>query len=635
MTSLITDISGNLLAGQRFDAAKLIAKFTEENTKERQRAVTTDAIALEYCYSMLNWCLNNGHYDWAAGMLWGENLFSFKPQCTQRVWKALDKRHAILLQGAASMSKSYGGGVWHFLDWIRDPQYTSIMLVGPSEDHLKSNLFSHLVTLHREASLPMPGIVGDLYIGLDTNNRKSAIRGVVIPLGKRQAGRLQGAKRVPRKKPHPIFGMLSRVRIFIDEFEKVPVGIHKDIDNVLSNFDGDPHGFKITTAYNPEDASGQVAERAEPVTGWEGFDPEKDYEWESKRGWYVVRLDAKTSENVVAGKTLFQGLQTVEGYNLIIKNAGGIDTPGYWTMCRACFPRSGSTYTVMSLAMVHQMKGEFIWAGDPTPCGGVDMALEGGDAAEFAYGLYGKASGYKQPPGLDNPTGKTVMFEDASGQRVLRNAVQLNGVDPLPTGDTVKMAEATRAKAVELHIAPKDLGLDRTGNGAGVHDLLKALWSQEVRGYNYSSAATEKKILEEDTKTAKEEFERLASELWFATKKFSVFGFLRAKASALSEELVKQLTGRRYKAGKQNKVEEKPDYMARGNQSPNKADAVTILVHTARMSSGMLPSATAECAGTSVGGDSGQAPVPCRVDCTSRYEDLDTGGEEMPAGFSY
>jgi hypothetical protein len=628
---LVVRVAAYLHNSNRFDAAKEIAAFSDSDPKK----VISEAIALEWCFSLLQWCLDNDHYDWAANMLWTKIQFSYEPACTKLVWENLKGYHAILLQGAASMSKSYGGGVWHFLDWIRDPQYTNVLLVGPSEEHLKANLFSHLVNLHRDASLPMPGIVGDLFIGLDTRNRKGAIRGVVVPIGKQKAGRLQGTKRYPRRKAHSQFGLLSRVRIFLDEFEKIPVGIQKDIDNVLSNFDGDVEGFKITGAYNPEDPNGQVAIRAEPPNGWgeESFNPDRDFVWDSKRGWRVVRLDAKFSENIVSGKTIYPGLQTIAGYNLIIKNAGGLDTPGYWTMCRACFPRSGAVYSVISSLSLNRAKGEFIFAEEPTPCGGVDMALEGGDACEFAVGRYGRASGYRSPPSLANPTGEPVMFFNKEGRRVLRHAVQLDQIIPLPPGDTVKMAMEVKRQAILLHIAPKDLCLDRTGNGAGVHDLLKELWSPEVQAVNYSEAADEEKILEGDTKTAKEEYTHECGSLWFALKKFIEFGFFRALEKVLGEELVRELTGRRYAPGKQNKVEMKEEYKSRGNNSPNKADSVTLMLRAARKSSGMKPSALDDCAGTSIGGSDGRGAVPQRVDCTARFEDLDTDSGDVPAGF--
>ena len=615
---LVNEVSGHLHADQHVDAARVLGSFVGVNTKLMQKKEDTYEILL----SLLHWNLNNDHYEWGAKMLWGDTLFNTKPRSTRMIWSNVKKHNSVLLQGGASMSKSYSAGGWLLLDWIRDPEFTSVNVVGPSEDHLKANLFTHLVTMHQSSTLPLPGYVSDLFIGLDTKQRKSSIRGIIIPVGKRPAGRLQGTKRVPRKTPHPIFGPLSRLRFFLDEFEKIPQGIFKDIDNVFANLTSDVEGFKIVGAYNPEDEHGPVAARAEPVNGWQEFDPETDEEWTSKRGWRVVRLDPKKCENVVEGREVYPGLQTLEGYNRIIENAGGVDTPGYWTMARGCFPKQGGVYTVIGSQTIAKMTGEYIWAGTPEAVGAADLSLEGGDAAEFAVGRFGRSGGVKVPPSLDHPNGRDVFFLGKGGSRVLRHALQLDQIITMQSGDTVKMAEQTRTLAVKLGIAPGLLMLDRTGNGAGVHDLLKAMWSQEVRGVNYSAGATPMKILQEDSKTCKEEYERIVSELWFALKKWAEFDFFKIHPSVPRETLDKELSGRRYAAGKLTRVESKPDYKSRGNTSPNKADAVTLLVHLVRVARSVVPSATADLAGT-VSQGAGYGEVPYFVDPTNVVDEMD------------
>jgi hypothetical protein len=556
-------------------------------------------------------------------MIWGERLFTTKPRATQMVWDAIKKNNSVMFMGAASMSKSYAGGGWLFLDWIRDPEYTSVNLVGPSEDHLKDNLFTHLVTLHSQSTLPLPGVVGDLFIGLDPRKRKGAIRGIVMPVGKAKAGRLQGRKRVPRRKPHPTLGSLSRIRFFLDELEKIPLGVWGDVDNVFANLTTDVDGFKILGAFNPENPEGQVALRCEPEKGWQAFDPENDEVWTSKRKWHVVRLDAAKSENVVQKTEVFPGMQTYEGFQRIIENAGGVDTPGYWTMARACFPRGGAIYSVISSLLVNRLKRQFIFATEPTTCGAADLSLEGGDAAEFCAGRFGKASGVRYAPCFEYPQGREVLFKGKDGKPRFRWALQVDQLFTLPKGDTVAMAEALKATCERLKIAPGWLMLDRTGNGAGVHDLLKSLWSSEVRGVNYTEAASDKKILEEDTKTAKEEYERAVSELWFALKKWAEFNFISLGVDAQSEELSKELSGRRYSASKLTRVETKTEYKSRGNPSPNKADALTLLLHGVRKASGCIPSALDDMAGVSSASNNREAAVPCVVDNTNRYEDID------------
>jgi hypothetical protein len=621
--NLIVQVAGHLYADQMMDAARLVADFSgfaRSQVEDSERA-------LEACNSLLYWSLNNDRYDLAASMLWSENMFTFKPRCTQMVWEEIKLYNSIMLQGAASMSKSYGAGVWLLLDWVRDPEYTSVNLVGPSEDHLKDNLFTHLVTLHSQSTLPLPGIIGDLFIGLDPKKRKGAIRGVVIPIGKRPSGRLQGRKRVPRSTPHPKLGKLSRIRFFLDEVEKIPIGVWKDVDNVFSNLDEDVDGFKLLCAFNPEDPTGQVAQRCEPVGGWAAFDPEKDERWTSKRGWRVLRLDAAKCENVIKGEVIFPGLQTKTGFDRIITNSGGRDTPGYWTMARACFPRGGAVYSVISELLVERSRRTFMFAEEPIVVAGGDLALEGKDEAELVIGRFGKCIGYRRPPSHEFPKGQEVLFKDADRKPRLRWGLQVDKFITLQRGDTVKMARQIRAECLKNKVNPNSLMLDRTGNGAGVHDLLKSLWSELIMGVNYTQGASERKIIEEDTMTAKEEYERAVSELWFAAKKWFEFNFMSLGPEAYSDDLLNQLVGRRYMTGKLSKVESKDDYKSRGNSSPNKADALTLLLHGVRLGYGIVPSAL-DHAQTSTDavigfGPVDKGPVPVYVSEENKFVDIE------------
>jgi hypothetical protein len=546
--------------------------------------------------TFLHYMLNENGMEEAAAMLWTPTQFTSEPQYTKDLWKLFDETNAGLIMGAASCSKSYGIGVRLFLEWIRDPEYTTIKVIGPSEEHLEQNLFSHLVSLHNSATLPMPGEVGELFIGLDRRDMVSSIKGVIIPVGKvKKAGRLQGAKRKPRIKPHPIFGPLSRMFVFIDEIENVPGGLWSDIDNVFSNIGDDVHGLKIFGAYNPTNMSDEVGKRAEPLFGWENFDPDKHFRWKSKRGWEVLRLDGEKSENVVQGKVIFPGLQTRAGLEQIARNAGGRNSPGYFSMGRGAYPPQGIELTVIPPAMFYKMRGEFIWYEAPQPTSGCDVALEGGDAASYSLGRCGWATGMKLPPSIDFPNGRTVMFKSPKGRVVPRWGVQLDQQFSLEKGDTPHMKNGVLNVTKRAGVKPEYFAIDRTGVGAGVADLIKDEWSRAIHDINYSQAPSTDKIMTEDSMTCDQEYDRICSELWFMTRAYAEFGYLLIAPSVDIAELSQQVTQRRYRAaGKTKKVEAKRDYMSRGYKSPNEADSLTLMIYAARKGSGITPSMTGE-----------------------------------------
>jgi hypothetical protein len=584
---LVNNVSTLLHEEKLFEAARLVADWVGECAGKRVKQPSDKAEAYQLLNILLHWLLDNNGMEEAAQMLWGPTQFDPRPNSTQRVWKAFDDHNFILLMGAASMSKSFSMAVRLFLEWIRDPEYTTIKVLGPSEQHLEDNLFSHLVTLHKGSTIPLPGTVGKLFIGMDSRSRKGSITGVVIPLGKKAAGRLQGVKRVPRKKAHPIFGKLSRMFVFLDEIANIPIGIWRDIDNILGS--SSQEGLKVIGAFNPTDRSDPVGERCEPPFGWQSFDADKHHEWMSTRQWFVVRLDAALCENVVAGREIFAGLQTLEGFNRIISNNGGTNSANYWSMARGCFPPLGTIMSLIPTGMLNNFKGEFIWYEKPKPAGGVDLALEGSDTAKFAHGEWGLATGIKYPPSLQHPNGLTIMFKNAKGKAYPRYALQLKQIFLLPKGDTVAMKKSVQELAQRLGITPEWLAVDRTGNGAGVHDLLKFEWGIGCIGVNFSESAGDQKIMVEDSGTAKELYDRAQTELWFAAKKFLEFEYLKGVFGLETTELFLQLTGRLYEAnGKMSKVEKKADYRSRHQgKSPDDAEAVTLLVCACRKASGV------------------------------------------------
>lgn len=628
LTEQVTEL---LTAEKPFDAARLVGKFLNDSrvaAGEKPMDVPCDTKPQAYTLLgiLLQWLLDNDGFEEAALLLWGPTQFDPRPDSTRRVWRAFENHNNILLMGAGSMSKSFSMAIKLFLEWIRDPEHTTVKVLGPSEQHLEDNLFSHLVRLHKSSRIPLPGTVGKLFIGLDSRARKSSIIGVVIPLGKKAAGRLQGNKRDRRAKPHPKFGNMTRLFIFLDEIANIPGGIWRDIENLLSNTNGD--GLKIVGAFNPTDQNDAVGQRCEPTFGWPSFDADEHFEWKSTRGWFVVRLDAKYCENVVAKQVLYDGLQTYEGYNLIIQSSGGLDSPGYWAMARGCFPPMGTVMSIIAPGLLDKWKAEPIWYDRPRPCAGVDLALEGGDSAQFAKGLFGQASGVKLPPTVSKPEGETIHFKDARGRLRPRYILFLEAIFPLPKAETVAMTDEVMRVGRAAMIEPEWCCVDRTGNGAGVHDLLKHNWGGGgCQGVNFSESAVEAKIMVEDSGTAYELYDRIQSELWFAVRKFIEFGYFYCSPALDTTELVPQLTGRLFRmSGKKSKVESKPDYKSRnGNKSPDKADGVSLLLNGVRRTSGFIPGMAPDNSSEPDLGDEDdyRGRSGDLTDVTNRFDDLD------------
>lgn len=566
----------------------------------------------------------------AARMLWTPNQFTPEPESVKAVWGLFDSADRGLIMGAARLGKSFSMGVRLFLEWVRDPEFTTVRVLGPSEDHLEQNLFSHIVGLHKNSSLPMPGEVGELFIGLNRREQMSSIKGIVIPKGNsKKAGRLQGGHRRPRTNPHPKFGNLSRMFIFLDEIENIPNGVWLDIDNVLSEIEKGSQGFKVFGAYNPTNPYDEVGKRAEPPFGWGDLDADTHFRWKSNRGWDVLRLDGERCENVVQGKVIFPGLQTRDGLEAIAQGAGGRNSPGYMTMGRGMYPPVGMAATVIPAGMVPKWRGEFVWYDPPQPVVGVDLAFEGGDAAIYTLGKWGNASGIKFPPSLEFPNGRTVMFKDPRGQITPRWGLEVSQQFTLPKGDTVALKNTILDMNRKCGVRPEFFAVDRTGHGAGVADLLRYEWSSAIWDVNYTEGAGEEKLMAEDSKTCKEMYERMYSVLWFALRQWGEFGYLLFNPSLDLSKLIQQLTQRETRTiSGRSKVESKSDYKSRGFASPDEADSLTLLAHAARKGSGLALSRRGENVDSPGGSPfddwpGEHYPGGTRIDSTNRSEFLD------------
>ena len=210
------------------------------------------------------------------------------------------------------------------------------------------------------------------------------------------------------------------------------------------------------------------------------------------------------------------------------------------------------------------IKADYFWVGKTLNVGGVDVALEGGDTAYFAAGRVGMATGYRTPDGVEVHFGRIQ-------ERVATSGAADGPAFALPKADTVGLADEIKKYAKQLDIPLAHLMLDRTGNGAGVHDVLKSSDSG-VMGVNYSENASETKVLAEDTDTAILTYDRALSELWFALRKWLEVKAIMVGPYVDTDELFRELTGRQVHSSdrtKKQRVESKKDYKDRnGGASP-------------------------------------------------------------------
>lgn len=499
----------------------------------------------------------------------------------------IDGNRRFLLGDFTVTHNTYSSSAYFILEWLLDPYWTRFQVASATDAHLKGNLYADIIRLHQGASLTLPGTPDSESISLD-KKRGQGIFTLALPNSTSGKGKIQGSHTKPRP-PHPIFGRRSRVFCLIDECQECPQNIFDEIPNRFSTMSkSNVDHLKFVTCANPKDIFSRFGESAKPKGGWASI-TRNDEVWTSEKGWRVVSLDATKHENVVAKRVIFPGFVTVDGVNNWIYNqcGGNLDDPQLWTYVYGKFPPKGTSRTIIPYKSLTDAEGEWVFDGSTVAKFGFDPAFTGDEPA-YATGRVGKA----------------IAWTDYEGKRyeleTPRMAIQVDTVDVVVRGDSLELADQVMDFAKTLEIPDDSVGIDRTGAGQGVFDIVRGQWSSKVGeldaesegvaaicGIHYSESPTTVKICDEDTQVPKDLYDRIASELWFAAGKLFQFGVVKIGKGVdikVFSELGAREGGMQPGLGKKLTVESKDDYKKRTNKkSPDRADALLIMLHVARI----------------------------------------------------
>ncbi len=528
-------------------------------------AATAIIIALFQSFLKVN------KYVEAALLCWGERSFTPKPTSVKRIWNALDNYDKVICLGGGVQGKTWTPTVKFLLRWCEDPQNTSIKLVSTTGGHAKSNIFAGFVKLWNDSAVPLPGLVRENYIGIDINELQASIQKVSIAKGEDGRASLRGFHRLPRKTPHPKFGDMTVVFVIVDEADDVPWGFWVGADNIASGR-GDQGGVKIYAATNPVKRESECAARAMPSSGWTWVNKESTFEWPGQQGWHVIRLDVRQSENYKQKREVFKGLMTYEGAKDY--EAKGKDHPDYWSFILGLYPMASAKYYVVPAYILEDIRGTYNFVRTPHNVASFDPAFEkGGDRAILTAGRYGIANGWRDPDGK---------LEVILPKWVLQIEQQF---EIEKKANPLDMADDLIAILKKLHVSPEYFVHDMTGNATLLYGYLLRKYGQ-VLGLKWQSKATDKKVFEEDTETAEEQFVGLISEMWISFSRWAQFGYVKIAPMMQTQELFNETSSRKYEQASKTLmlVETKEDFKANNSgKSPDYSDSLIMGVHLCRM----------------------------------------------------
>lgn len=493
-------------------------------------------------------CLAEDNKKGAARLLWP---WLVQNEQTDRIWNCLDKYPYLAIMGHASASKTFTCAAYFLLDWWAQSGETALIITSDTIASMNRRIWSDIKTLFTKSLIPMHGILIDSkrIIQHSQTDQKNAIAGVAAESDDAQS-KIQGIH-------------TKKVRVLIDEADNK---LSQSIWSALSNL-GTSGEMKAVALANPNDRLGEFGRHCEPKDGWSSVNPEIDDEWDSRLGWHVLRLDGLKSPNIVAKKDIFPFLLTNKGVN-DIREQKGENSPEWWSYVRAWYPPSGSIQSIFTNEIIEKSRKKHIWYAQTTKIAACDPAFEGGDNCIVCIGEMGKLA--------DNP--RKTGVEAKKFIRIKRK----NASVPI----TVDFCEQICGLLENENIKPENFAIDCTGNALGLSDLIKHTLRDTIVSVNFGGSPTEMMITTEDSRKAKDRYDRFVSELWYVGREWMKLGLLYIPNPP--RELLIQLEGRLYELIVSNgkiRVETKTAMKERGIGSPDESEAMLLLVHLARVRS--------------------------------------------------
>lgn len=284
-------------------------------------------------------------------------------------------------------------------------------------------------------------------------------------------------------------------------------------------------------------------------------------EWTSTTGVHCLRFDGEFSPNIT-GEEKWRGLPRQRDLDAILRRNHGVKGQQYYIMVKGLPPPEGVDDTVLSEATLTKfhVRDAVTWRGEVIAFAALDPGF-GGD-----------------------PCVLKLFRRGADTEGTMRIFVSETIEIPVSAADTVNPAEYQIAKRVQetciaRQIAPEEFIVDSTGIGRGVASVLQREWSPKIEVCNFSEAASERPVSNEDQRRSSEAYDRLVSELWFSVREFVQADMIRG----MDIETARELTQRRFELkNRKLSLEKKEDMKARGVPSPNNGDAIALGVELCR-----------------------------------------------------
>jgi hypothetical protein len=507
------------------------------------------------------------YYFWRlCDELWNHDELP-EPLMVKHPWaesmiKAVIQNKYVSIGGAASSGKSHTMAAWGILNWLAAPRDTLVLLTSTTLREARKRIWGSvisLLTVLEGAPFKIRDSIGNVAY-INENGTLIEKAGLSLIAAERSKTREAVGKFIGIKQKNVI--------LIADELSELSTAI---LQAGLSNLSKNP-SFSLVGLSNPASRWDAFGEWSEPAQGWDSIDPNIDETWKTKWGGLYKRYDGERSPNIIAGETVYPWLPTEEKIEED-KALLGQESRGYYRMVRAVFFDSDETdgvYTDAELVKSGAM-GSIEWEGTPTPIAGCDPAFTNGGDRTI---LYTGHVGYDKSGQFVCQLGEAISLTDDATNKAVPRSYQI--------------VQQIKDECKKRKIIPSNLGIDSTGAGSPLADILAAEFGDDILRVSFGGKASDKRVSTNSKLIGNELYVNRVTELWFVGKEFcrtkQLFG--------ITNELAQEVVGRKYDMVKGStlrmKLESKPDYKNRLGKSPDLADAAFICIDVARQRHGLV-----------------------------------------------
>lgn len=513
------------------------------------------------------------HFRNACKILWP--WLKWNPW-SERQCEAFCENNFVGVAGCASSLKTTCSVIYGFVWWLSGIQDSAVVLTSTTKSNIRSRAWAWVQRLYSQIPGPRIGNMVDSRTTLQAvkGDDRHCICALAVREGSTQkaVGRLQGF--------HPD----GRMLVIIDEATDTPEAIFDAMPNLIAgNWE-----FQCIALANPASRFDPFGKFATPLQGWSSVTVEDD-EWETEikldgKPGRCIHFDAERSPNVIAGQVIYDHLPTPRMVEAARAKLGA-ESPWYYKFYRGFLPPEGVVQTVLTESMLqsHDAVGNskhIFTGGRVFMIAFLDPAFGGGDKAVLRIGKCSELESGTLGIQLTKTLNITVSVnqKDERGQ-------------PVPIH--YQVAKQTIWHCRDSGVEPQYFGLDSTGEGGGLADIISREWSSEIHRVEFGGKPSDVRVSHEDERLCSEVYDRKVTELHFTVKEFVVANQLKGLNAREASDLCNRMwrmKGRKIEIEPKTKRRLTGDAEETGNwgfkermgRSPDDGDALVGLCEVAK-----------------------------------------------------